>query len=72
VPLAHSVCRDPKDDPFLECALAGGASIIVSRDRDLLGLEKPFGIQVLTPRQFLARLKKLEQAAGHRTPRHRR
>ncbi|MBI4659316.1 MAG: putative toxin-antitoxin system toxin component, PIN family [Verrucomicrobia bacterium] len=53
-PLSKPVCRDPMDDPFLECALTGGAGILVSRDDDLLALEKPFGIEVLTPRQFLS------------------
>ena len=57
-PLNRPICRDPKDDPFLECALAGGASFLVSRDKDLLSLKKPFGIEVRTPRQFLSLLKK--------------
>jgi predicted nucleic acid-binding protein len=33
-----------------------GAKVIVSRDDDLLALEKPFGIQILTPRELLTRL----------------
>ena len=32
--------RDPKDDPYLACALAAGAKFIVTRDDDLLVLEK--------------------------------
>ncbi|MGA3266577.1 MAG: putative toxin-antitoxin system toxin component, PIN family [Verrucomicrobiota bacterium] len=48
--------RDVKDDPYLACALAAGAKIIVTRDEDLLALGKPFGIQIITPREFLARL----------------
>ena len=40
----------------LSCALACGAKIITSKDRDLLVLGKPFGIEILTPRQFLSRL----------------
>jgi predicted nucleic acid-binding protein len=36
--------------------LAAEAKIIVSRDQDLLALEKPFGIHILTPRLLLARL----------------
>jgi uncharacterized protein len=31
-------CRDPKDDKFLEVALAGQADILVSDDEDLLVL----------------------------------
>jgi predicted nucleic acid-binding protein len=45
-----------KDDPYLACALAAGAKVIVSRDDDLLALEKPFGIQILMPRELLTRL----------------
>ena len=55
-PLGKQRSRDAKDDPCLACALAAGAKIIVSRDEDLLALEKPFGIEIITPRQLLARL----------------
>jgi uncharacterized protein len=48
--------RDPKDDPYLACALGAGAKIIVTRDQDLVALGKPFGIEIITPRQLLARL----------------
>lgn len=56
--LPQPICRDAKDDKFLECALAAGAEYLVSRDRDLLALEKPFGIHIVTPRQFLSLLAK--------------
>jgi putative PIN family toxin of toxin-antitoxin system len=49
--------RDADDDAFLACALAAGAEFIVSKDRHLLRLGKPFGIEILTPRDFLRRLK---------------
>jgi len=55
-PLGKPRSRDADDDPLLSCALASGAKMIVSKDKDLLVLEKPFGIEVLTPRQFLSRL----------------
>ena len=55
-PLGKQRSRDVKDDPYLACALAAGARIIVSRDDDLLALEKPFGIQIITPRELLVRL----------------
>ena len=48
--------RDAKDDPYLACALAAGAKGIISRDNDLLALGKPFGIEIITPRQLLVRL----------------
>jgi len=57
-PLGKQRSRNAKDDPYLACALAAEAKIIVSRDDDLLTLEKPFGIQILTPRELLLRLAK--------------
>ena len=55
-PLGKQRSRDAKDDPYLACALAAGAKIIVSRDDDLLALQKPFGIQIITPRELLTKL----------------
>jgi len=49
--------RDPKDDPFLACALAARAGFVVTRDDDLLTLGKPFGIEIVTPARFLAWLR---------------
>jgi uncharacterized protein len=57
-PLGKQPSRDVKDDPYLACALAAGAKIIVTRDEDLLALGKPFGIQIITPRELLVRLSK--------------
>ena len=54
-PLGKQRSRDREDDPILACALASGARVVISKDNDLLVLEKPFGIQILTPRQFLSR-----------------
>jgi putative PIN family toxin of toxin-antitoxin system len=54
-PLGKRRSRDFKDDIFLACALSAGAKFIVSADRDLLDLGKPFGIEILRPAQFLAR-----------------
>ncbi len=56
-PIGKQRSRDPQDDPFLACALASGAKTIISKDADLLVLEKPFGIEIVTPRQFLARFR---------------
>jgi putative PIN family toxin of toxin-antitoxin system len=47
------VCRDPKDNKFLELAVAGGASYIVSGDSDLLALHPFRGIQIVPPHLFL-------------------
>ncbi|MEK6405802.1 MAG: putative toxin-antitoxin system toxin component, PIN family [Acidobacteriota bacterium] len=48
------VCRDTRDDKFLEVAISGGAKYIISGDNDLLSLH-PFGdVAVVTPAEFLA------------------
>ncbi len=47
-------CRDPKDNRYLELALAAGALGIVSSDEDLLSLQTWRGIRILRPAKFLA------------------
>jgi putative PIN family toxin of toxin-antitoxin system len=51
-----AVCRDPKDDMFLEVAAAGNADVIVSGDEDLLILDPYAGIPIVSPGRFLAML----------------
>jgi putative PIN family toxin of toxin-antitoxin system len=51
-----SACRDPKDDKFLEAALAAQTDCIVSGDADLLVLTPFQDIPILRPAEFLARL----------------
>ncbi|KKD38441.1 putative toxin-antitoxin system toxin component, PIN family [Limnoraphis robusta] len=46
-------CRDPKDNKFLEVAVNGNATYIITGDKDLLELHPFRGISILTPRQFL-------------------
>ncbi len=55
-PLPSPVSRDPNDDPFIACALAGGCDAIISGDRHLLELGGYEGIEMLTPRQLLDRI----------------
>lgn len=50
------VCRDPKDDKFLDVALAGDAKAIITGDKDLLALHPFHGIAVVTPASFLEKL----------------
>ncbi len=50
------VCRDPKDDKFLEIAIAGSADVIVSGDKDLLALHPFEGTPIVAPAEFLIRL----------------
>lgn len=47
------VCRDPKDDKFLELALTVKASCIVTGDKDLLILDPFRGIPIITASKFL-------------------
>lgn len=49
--------RDPTDNRYLECALAGEAQYLFSGDSHLLNLEQYEGIRILTPTEFLALLK---------------
>lgn len=51
-----TACRDPKDNKFLEAALAGEAKIVATVDDDLLVLHPFQGIEILRPAEFLARL----------------
>ena len=48
-----TVCRDPDDNKFLELAVSGCATHIVTGDADLLVLNPFRGIQILTPHSFL-------------------
>ena len=49
-------CRDPGDDIYLELALAAGAEVIVSSDRDLLSMEPWRDTGIITARAFLERI----------------
>ena len=48
-----SVCRDPNDDKFFECALEARAKYIVSEDRDILDVGAYEGVTTITAGQFL-------------------
>jgi uncharacterized protein len=48
--------RDPDDDKFLECAVAGGADYVVSADGDLLSLGEIEGIPIVAVSTFWQRL----------------
>ena len=48
-----TICRDPKDNMFLELAVAGKASCIITGDKDLLELHPFRGIKILSPSDFL-------------------
>jgi uncharacterized protein len=44
---------DPKDDKFLEAAIAGKVDTIVSGDQHLLSLKEFRGIPIMTAREFM-------------------
>jgi hypothetical protein len=50
--LPTSICRDPTDIPVLGTALAGGASVLVTVDKDLLALGEFQGIAIIKPGEF--------------------
>ncbi len=55
VPIAERVtlCRDPRDDKFLELALAGRADFLLTGAADLLALHPFRGTAILTPAAYL-------------------
>lgn len=46
------ICRDVKDDKFLNCAIDAKAIYIVSGDSDLLTIKNFEGIEIVTAREF--------------------
>ena len=49
--------RDPKDNKFVACALAGSAAYVVTVDKDILTLRTVTSAQMMTPHQFVAMFK---------------
>ncbi|MBR0151823.1 MAG: putative toxin-antitoxin system toxin component, PIN family [Synergistaceae bacterium] len=47
-----SICRDPDDNKFIECAFDAKALYIVSGDKDLLDICEYKGIQIVTAGDF--------------------
>jgi uncharacterized protein len=50
------VCRDPKDDKFLEIAVNGDADWLLTGDSDLLVLHPFQDTAIVTPGDFIARI----------------
>jgi len=46
------VSRDPADDMFVACALAGKCQYLVSEDKDLTSLEEVRGVRILSSEEF--------------------
>lgn len=47
------VCRDVKDNKFLELAVAGNATFLISSDEDLKVLHPFRNISIISPSDFL-------------------
>ena len=58
------VCRDPKDDKFIACAVEGNAHYLVSSDKDLLILRQYDQICILNPGAFLTALQLAQLTAA--------
>ena len=56
-----SECRDPKDDKFLELAISGRASHIVSGDDDLLVLNPFRETSIVSPLDFVLHVREMGQ-----------
>lgn len=48
--------QDPDDDMFLACALEGRADFLVTGDPHLAAIKHYHGVQIVSPRQFLAKI----------------
>lgn len=55
IPISHtfSVCRDPKDNKFLDVAVSGKADFLITGDADLLALHPFEEVNILSPHDFL-------------------
>ena len=54
----EGVVRDPNDDMILACSVEAKAQYIVSREKDLLVLESFQGIEIVSPEEYMAILRK--------------
>lgn len=55
------ICRDPDDDKFIACAVAGDADVIASGDDDLLALGQVGDVSIVSPAHLLACIEKQKQ-----------
>ena len=52
------VCRDPRDDKYLELAVDGRAAFLITGDMDLLVLNPFQEISIVTPAEFITAVKR--------------
>ncbi len=48
------VCRDPKDDMFLECAEIANAEFLITGDKDLLVMKAHGRTRIITPADYIS------------------
>ena len=56
-----TICRDPDDDKFINCAKDAQAIYIVRGDKDLLSIQQIDGIEIVTASQFMERYNSIFQ-----------
>jgi hypothetical protein len=54
--IEKNVCRDFADGKLIEAALTAKCRTLIVRNQDVVELEKPFGIDILAPREWLETL----------------
>ena len=61
---SFELCRDPKDDIFVDCAVSGRVQFLVSYDNDLIDDSElkqalfEFGVEIVNPPNFLKEIQK--------------
>ncbi len=50
---SETICEDPDDNKFIECALASQSKLVISGDKHLLKISGYKSIEVLKPREFI-------------------
>jgi uncharacterized protein len=50
----RGVCRDPKDDMVIECAVNADARLVITGDNDILALGTFGDIRIVAPRTYLS------------------
>jgi putative PIN family toxin of toxin-antitoxin system len=51
--ISETICEDPDDNKFIECAIASQSKLIVSGDKHLLNISGYKDIEVLKPHKFV-------------------
>ena len=63
-PLPGIKLEDRDDVAIVGAAVAGGAEVLITGDKELLGLKRVEGMEILSPRQFWEKLKAQHKRRG--------